>query len=168
MAILRAGPYGNVSNGVITAHSDGGSGVYPVNCANKNWPNKNWTTSWQRSFQPSSGSPPTTGEAGLGEAVFVRRLTAFVIFNFCYQATSPWNINISWSMTGGLEPVSREITYTYETIDGISSTNLFSINANGSSTVALPATSFGRFRVRVQGFGTRGTGAEVDLNVTLS
>ena len=41
MAILRAGPYGNVSNGVITAHSDGGSGVYPVNCANKNWPNKN-------------------------------------------------------------------------------------------------------------------------------
>lgn len=168
MAILRAGPYGKLNSGVVTAHSNGGDGLHPVNCANKNWTNKNWTTSFQRSFQPSSGSPPTTGEVGLGESVSVLRLTAFVIFNFCYQATDPWDINISWNMTGGDEPVSRSIEYTYETIDGLLTDNSFLINANGSTTVKLPATSFGKFRVRVKGFGTRGQGTEVALNVTLS
>jgi len=50
MAILRAGPWGNLSNSFQNAPSNTSSDgltVFPVNCAKANWPNQAWAAYYE-------------------------------------------------------------------------------------------------------------------------
>ncbi len=63
MAILRAGPWGNLSKSfqnVPSNTSSDGLTVFPVNCAKANWPNQAWAAYYEAEVPASGCNGPAT------------------------------------------------------------------------------------------------------------
>jgi hypothetical protein len=56
MAILRAGPWGNLSD---SFQNTGSSGAYPVNIAKGNWPTQNWAAYYEVEVAAGCATPAT-------------------------------------------------------------------------------------------------------------
>ena len=170
--IIRAGPWGTVGSPFASA---GTSGTYPVNCARSGWPDQSWTASWTRSQQPALGSPPGSGEMGLGSTITVLRATAFITINFCYQATEPTYIYVNGSFGTASNGATTVLEWSVETTeDGTTGGGSSpSLGSSFGTAYNLPATVFGRFRFFVSATTptrevTGQTRQEVNLSVTVS
>ena len=150
--ILRCGPYGHVGNGDTRPfQSSGASGAYPVNCAKSGWPSQSWAAIFVRSGN-GPGSIPVSGSCGLGATLTTTRASAFVILNFCYQATSAFNISIQYSFTSVTPPATLSTSYIAEvfTLEGGGGSSGGS-GTSGSISTSCPASLLGRFRFRIDG-----------------
>lgn len=125
--------------------------TYPVNCAISNWPNQVWKAKFTRSAQPSTGIP-SRGVVDLNTELSVAGRTAFIILNFCYQATQDFSLDINWTISETQGQVARNLEWSNETIEGIDYSYNNSIPSSGKLTCEIKATTFGRFRCRVQGY----------------
>lgn len=57
MAILRAGPWGNLSDAF---QNTGSTGAYPVNIAKGNWPTQNWAAYYEAEVAAAGCNGPST------------------------------------------------------------------------------------------------------------
>ena len=146
--ILRCGPWGHVGGGDTRPfESVGAEDSYPVNCAKTNWDTLGaWSCLWVRSTQPNSGFP-TTGSISLGGSVAVTRATAFIIFNFCYQADQSFTITLDWTISSPVTP-ARTLVYNTYTIEGSDVEQTISIGNSGIQNITCSASVLGRFRAR--------------------
>jgi len=147
MAILRAGPWGNLTNPHADAPSDMSveSDIFPVNCAKDNWPSQVWAAFYERTVDFTSLE---YGTAALGEELEVESDSGHIGMQFCYQATQEFDIDINWLIipTGVYLP---DLSWLYNTIEGTTD-SFFNTPANtGTETVTLPASTFGVFNVRL-------------------
>lgn len=180
LEIIRAGPYGHIGppRGTQPFESAGTVNSYPVNCAKADWPDQPWAASWVRSTQlPLSDGIPTTGSMALGNTITVTRATAFIIVNFCYQATESFQINVNGTIGSADRGVNlSQLNSSIFTIEGatIDESEVVDVPSSYSKTYNLPATVFGRFRfeLRVNTKTVQETGVsprqEVPLSVTVS
>lgn len=180
IGIIRAGPYGHVGppRGTQPFESAGAADAYPVNCAKADWPDQPWEALWVRSTQlPLDAGIPTTGSIALGGNIEVKRSTAFIIVNFCYQATQEFEINVSGTVGDADRGVSLStLSSSIFTIEGdtINESEDVGVPSSYDKTYTLPATVFARFRfeLRVNTKTVAETGVsprqEVELSVTVS
>jgi hypothetical protein len=155
MAILRAGPWGNL----ISPHEDVpddttvDSYYYPINCALNDWPNQTWASFTITDSGFSSAPDETYATADLGESVSrTGDGMPIVQFFFCYQATNEFSINFNWAFTGDITNNYPNLSWSYSTIDG-QSDSYFDTPANsGTETIVLPATTLGIVHTYVQGY----------------
>lgn len=180
IGIIRAGPYGHIGppRGTQPFESAGAAGSYPVNCAKADWPDQPWEALWSRSSQlaPNAGLP-TTGSIALGGTIEVKRATAFIVVNFCYQATQEFGLNVSSTIGDADRGVSLStLSSSIFTLEGdtINTSENVEVGIGYDNTYYLPATVFGRFRyeLRVNTKTVAETGVsprqEVELSVTVS
>jgi len=87
MPILRAGPWGNISDAYQTVPSNTGVALtrYPVNCAKADWPNQPWTA-W---YEEASCSPP--GSVTVDEHTFGGIITLDLISSSETSADYYWS-----------------------------------------------------------------------------
>ena len=156
--INRVGPWGHFGSADVRPFEPAPIDVtsplldtYPVNCAISNWPNQVWKAKFGRSGQPTTGIP-SRGVVDFNTELFVTSRTAFIILNFCYQATQDFFININWIVSQTEGQVSRNLEWSNETIEGIDYSFNNSIPSNGELSCEIKATTFGRFRCRIQGY----------------
>lgn len=180
IGIIRAGPYGHVGppRGTQPFESAGAAGSYPVNCAKTDWPDQQWEALWVRSTQlPLDAGIPTTGSIALGGTIEVKRSTAFIIVNFCYQATQEFGLSVSSTIGDADRGVSLStLSSSIYTIEGdtIDESEDVEVGIGYDKFYYLPATVFGRFRfeLRVNTKTVAETGVsprqEVELSVTVS
>ena len=142
MAILRAGPWGNLNS----THEDPWTDFsqepthYPVNCAKSNWPNQDWKTVYVLDSDP--GGNIYYGTTSLGANVGISgSIYPYIQLIFCYQATQGFDVDFNWTITGS--NFAPTLTWDYETIEG-DTDSFFNTPANsGTETISLPATTFG-------------------------
>lgn len=176
IGIIRAGPYGHIGppRGTHTFESAGAVDSYPVNCAKADWPDQPWAALWVRSAQAGL---PTTGSIALGDTIEVKRATAVIIVNFCYQATQEFEINVSGTVGEADRGVNlstlKSSIFTLEG-DTIDTDEVVDVPSSFDKTYNLPPTVFGRFRfelrVNTKTVAETGVGPrqEVELSVTVS
>ena len=163
MAILRAGPWGNLNDShkdepaIIDENTD----IYPVNCALGDWPNQTWACVAETVAWNWEGPNYIFSKVGLGEEVSrstvpaLQRYTPVVTFKFCYQATDEFNINLNWSFTGSFnEEPNSNLSWSYSTIDGDQDSYLNTQADSGTEIIVLPKATLGIVTAYVQGYGT--------------
>ena len=173
MAILRAGPWGNLSSPHEDepAIIDEDTVIYPVNIAKGNWPNQAWGAvySLDRSF--GYLDPYEYGLVSLGGEKTVTTGGAYpfdnaIGFSFCYQATEALTIDFNWDFTGsGAADNFPSLGWSVQPIDGPSDSYFNTPADSGTEIIALPATTLGIVYAYVQGYDT---GASGDLTLTSS
>ena len=159
MAILRAGPWGNLSSPHEDPIVDLNPGfppypnitIYPVNCAKGNWPNQDWgaiATTFTDDYYEEYFL------RGLNDTVTIYGFNGYINFDFCYQATQEFDIDITWliTATGTYLP---DISWNYNTIEGTNDSYFNTPADSGTETVTLPASTLGVFSGGV-GIGSDG------------
>lgn len=171
---MRAGPYGHIGGGDTRPYElEGAADAYPVNCAKTDWDSAApWKALWVRSTQPNTENL-ATGNMGFGEAIEVTRATAFIIINFCYQATEAFTINVNGSIGPAYLGVQNSLLKkTIYTIEGetLDETESPEVESSYDKSYTLPATVFGRFRfeLRVNTLTVQQTGVSPRQEITLS
>lgn len=155
MAILRAGPWGNL----VSPHEDVpndttvDSSYYPVNCALDDWPNQTWASFTVTDDGFQSFDDEIYATAGLGESVSRTGDGAPIVqFFFCYQATDEFSINFNWEFTGDIDNNFPNLSWSYSTIDGQSDSYFDTPGNSGTEIIVLPATTLGIVHAYVQGY----------------
>jgi hypothetical protein len=156
--INRVGPWGHLGSADVRPFSPvpvdvaaASVNTYPVNCAGSDWPNQIGQIKFGRSVQLGTNLP-SRGVISFGETISVTRSTAFLLFNFCYQATEDFCLKVVWSMIEPAGQVDRNLQWSYETLEGDIYSYDEPIASNGEITCNLKAAMFGRFRCRIQGY----------------
>ena len=144
MAILRAGPWGNLSSPHEDEADPNESPYSPVNCGKNNWPNQPWgavATAEDIDIEPF----PHSSVVGFNETVTAQTDLGGITFTFCYQATAAFNIEFNWEI---LTPQSEGLPglgWNYNTIEGNADSDFETPNNVGTKTIQLPASTFGEF-----------------------
>lgn len=177
MAILRAGPWGNLNNTHEDVPSDTSVGlnIYPVNCALSDWPNQDWAAYFISYDSLGSGSEPSSlyGVSDLGESVSrssnssLDLFTPVVEFYFCYQATESFDIDFNWEFTGTNNNFPS-LSWSYATIEGDVDSYFNTPASSGTEVISLPATSFGKVICSVEGYLSLSGQGELTVTASLS
>ena len=97
MAILRAGPWGNLDSPHEDepAVKDDQTDIYPVNCARSDWPNQ----PWRLLGNANSDISIDTGTAALGSPIVAEGdIYATVYLDFNWQATQDFDVTLQWDI----------------------------------------------------------------------
>lgn len=141
MAILRAGPWGNLTESFNDVPSDTSVelDIFPVNCAKDDWPNQAWAAYYERTVDVTGTE---YGTAALGEELEAVSDLGRIEMQFCYQATQDFDIDINWliTATGAGLP---DLSWLYNTIEGTTDSFFNTPADTGTETVTLPASTFG-------------------------
>jgi hypothetical protein len=156
MAILRAGPWGNLNNPHEDVPPD--TSVYlsisPVNCAKSDWPNQDWGARYEEYTGPDFDQ--VYGVASLGQDVVVTSNywgTCQIVFDFCYQATQEFDVNFTWAFTGATIGNFPTIGW-YIFPKGEPGDSYFNTPADsGVETITLPPSTFCSVSAFILGYG---------------
>lgn len=163
MAILRAGPWGNLNNPHQDepAVKDDQTNIFPVNCARGNWPNQ----PWRLLYSTSSDITIETGTAALGSPIVSEGVIyATVFINFNWQATEDFEITLQWDITSN-QSVYPTLDWQYITIEGTGDYFFDTPADNGDMDITLPASTFGHFRAYVDGLGNSGIDVRTEASI---
>jgi len=159
MAILRAGPWGNLIDSFqdVPAATNVELDYYPVNLALGDWPNQTWACFATTDQGFIVGDPYYIySKANLGEEVSRNAsgelgYTPTVNLQFCYQATNQFDVNFNWSLIGppgGLP----SLYWSYTTIEGLTDSFFNTPEDSGTEIISLPPTTFGYVSASIQGY----------------
>ena len=167
MAILRAGPWGNLNNPHEDepAVKDNQTNIYPVNCARGDWPDQPWRLLYNRSTENTTD----TGTAALGSLIVGEDIIfAHVYFDFNWQATQDFDVTLQWDITSlqSGNPVYPTLVWDYYTIEGTESYNFDTPLDSGSIDITLPASTFGTFSASVDAIDTYGYLMRVEASIS--
>jgi hypothetical protein len=165
MAILRAGPWGNLNNPHQDepAVKDDQTNIFPVNCARGNWTNQ----PWRLLYKANSDIDITTGTAALGSPIVANGdIYATVLLYFNWQATQDFDVDLQWDITStDVGNVYPTLEWQWYTIEGTND-YLFDTPADvGTDTITLPASTFGTFWAYVDGFSNSGTDVQTEASI---
>ena len=167
MAILRAGPWGNLNSPHEDepAVKDDETNIYPVNCARSNWTNQPWLLLYN---EYSDNFDITTGTAALGSPIVANGVvSASVFIDFNWQATEDFDVDLQWDITStDASGVFPTFEWQWETIEGTSDSLFDTPTDSGSDTITLPASTFGTFRAYVDGVGNNGVDVQTEASIT--
>jgi len=164
MPILRAGPWGNLSNphedepAIIDEDTD----IYPVNCAKDDWPNQPWGSLYTLDKSFGYLDPYEYGLASLGQGKTVTSdvgsFDVAIDFLFCYQATEEFTINFNWAFSGaGAATNFPSLYWAVTLIDGTSDSYFNTPADSGTEIITLPATTLGLVYANIQGYDYEST-----------
>jgi hypothetical protein len=166
MAILRAGPWGNLNSphedepAVIDPVAE----IYPVNCAKGDWPNQSWKLVYET--QNESTGQDAIGTAALGSPVVVTGVDyAQVFLVFCYQATEEFVVTIEWDIGANGGNPFPSLEYYYNTIEGTTDYFFNTPTDSGTMDITLPASTFGYFDCTIWGDDTSGNTITVEASI---
>ena len=153
MAILRAGPWGNLDS----PHEDepavkeDQTNIFPVNCAKVDWPNQ----PWKLLYTANSDITIETETAALGSSIVSEGVIyATVFINFNWQATEDFEITLQWDITSSQGFAYPTLDWQITTIEGTSEYFFDTPAESGTMDITLPASIFGHFRASVDGTET--------------
>lgn len=161
MAILRAGPWGNLTESFNDVPSDTSVelDIFPVNCAKDDWPNQAWAAYGVTSSAfPGEPSDAEYGVVALGESLSktsdgaTLEVTPEVTFIFCYQATGEFDVTFNWEFTGDTGDNFPSLFWTYETLNGRRDSFFDTPLNSGSEVITLPPATFGQVTCNVMGY----------------
>jgi len=166
MAILRAGPWGNLNSPHEDepAVKDDQTNIYPVNCARGNWPNQ----PWRLLYNKNSDISISTGTAALGSSIIAEGdIYATVYFDFNWQATEDFDVTFQWditttSPTGSIFPT---LEWQYNTIEGTGDYYFDTPLDSGSIDITLPASTFGTVRAYIDGLDSGGVDVRTEASI---
>ena len=150
MAILRAGPWGNLGNPHqdVPPVIDENTVIYPVNCARGDWPNQPWGLL----YQTNSDITVSAGTAALGSPVVSSGVVyADVFLDFNWQATEDFQVTLQWDISSSGVLVYPTLQWYYDTIEGTTDSFFDTPTDSGSIDITLPASTFGYFQAYVDG-----------------
>ena len=155
MAILRAGPWGNLNSPHQDepAVKDDQTNIYPVNCARGDWPNQPWRLLYNKSTDISID----TGTAALGSPVVAEgNIYATVYLNFNWQATEAFDVTFQWDIitTGNPGGIFPSLGWYWDTIEGTDDFYFDTPADNGTIDITLPASTYGTIRAYIDGIDT--------------
>ena len=167
MAILRAGPWGNLNSPHEDepAVKDDQTNIYPVNCARGNWPNQ----PWRLLYNESSDISIDTGTAALGSPVVANGdIYATVYLDFNWQATEAFDVTFQWDITtsnptGSIFP---SLGWFWDTIEGTGDSFFDTPSDSGSIDITLPASTFGTFSASVDGVDSGGVDVRTEASIS--
>jgi len=167
MAILRAGPWGNLNSPHEDepAVKDDQTNIYPVNCARSDWPNQPWTLLYNKNSDISI----STGTAALGSPVTADGVIyATVDLDFNWQATEDFDVTLQWDMTSTQSGSSiyPTLIWQYYTIEGTGEYVFDTPSDSGSINITLPASTFGTFSASADAIDTYGYGIQVEASIS--
>lgn len=167
MAILRAGPWGNLSSPHEDepAVKDDQTNIYPVNCARGDWPNQ----PWRLLYNKNSDINISAGTAALGSPIAASGDTyATVSLDFNWQATEDFDVTLQWdittsSPTGSIFP---SLGWFWDTIEGTGDSFFDTPSDSGSIDITLPASTFGTFSASVDGVDSGGVDVRTEASIS--
>mgnify|MGYP003652124349 FL=1 len=166
MAILRAGPWGNLSNphedepAIIDEDTD----IYPVNCAKSDWPNQSWKLVYDTANDSSESV--SVGTAALGSPVVVTGIYyAQVFLAFCYQATEDFVVTFQWDISSDGSNLFTSLLYHYNTIEGTTDFSSNTLTDSGTMDITLPASTFGYFDIDITAADGGGTTITAEASI---
>ena len=165
MAILRAGPWGNLDSPYENepAVKDDQTNIYPVNCARADWPNQ----PWRLLYTENTDIGIETGTAALGSPIVANGVgDAAVFLDFNWQATQDFEVDLQWDITstdvGGVYPT---LEWQWNTIEGTNDYLFDTPTDSGTDTITLPASTFGTFRAYVHGLGNNAVDVQTEASI---
>jgi len=166
MAILRAGPWGNLDSPHEDepAVKDDQTDIYPVNCARSDWTNQ----PWRLLGNANSDISIDTGTAALGSPITAEGdIYATVSLDFNWQATQDFDVTLQWDITtsnpdGSIFP---SLEWQYNTIEGTGDYFFNTPTDNGTIDITLPASTFGTFSAYVEGIDTDGVDVRTEASI---
>ena len=165
MAILRAGPWGNLSSPHEDepAVKDDQTNIYPVNCARGNWPNQ----PWRLLYNKNTDIGINTGTAALGSPVTADGVIyATVNLDFNWQATEAFDVTLQWDITSTSNSVFPTLEWQYNTIEGTGDSFFDTPSDSGSIDITLPASTFGTFSASVDGVDSGGVDVRTEASIS--
>ena len=164
MAILRAGPWGNLSSPHEDepAVKDDQTDIYPVNCARGNWPNQ----PWRLLYNENSDIGINTGTAALGSPIVADGVIyATVDLDFNWQATEDFDVTLQWDITSTSSSVFPTLEWQYNTIEGTGDYFFDTPLDSGTIDITLPASTFGTFSAYADGIDTNGVDVQTEASI---
>ena len=164
MAILRAGPWGNLDSPHEDepAVKDDQTDIYPVNCARSDWPNQ----PWRLLGNANSDISIDTGTAALGSPIVAEGdIYATVYLDFNWQATQDFDVTLQWDITSTSSSVFPALVWQYYTIEGTEDYFFNTPTDNGTIDITLPASTFGNFSAYVDGIDTYGSDVRTEASI---
>jgi len=164
MAILRAGPWGNLGSPHEDepAVKDDQTNIYPVNCARGDWPNQ----PWRLLYTKNSDIDIDVGTAALGSPIVANGfIYADVFMDFNWQATEDFEITLQWDITSTQASVYPTLEWQYTTIEGTGDYFFNTPADNGTIDITLPASTFGSFSAYVVGIDTYGVDVQTEASI---
>jgi hypothetical protein len=165
MAILRAGPWGNLNSPHVDepAVKDVLTSIYPVNCARGDWPNQPWRLLY---FEDTDISI-NTGTAALGSPIVANGVVfATVSLDFNWQATEAFDVTLQWDITSTSgNTIFPSLEWQYNTIEGTADYFFITPTVSGSIDITLPASTFGTFSAYVDGIDTDGVDVQTEASI---
>jgi len=166
MAILRAGPWGNLNS----PHEDEPTvkddltNIYPVNCARGDWPNQ----PWRLLYNKNSDLSISTGTAALGSPIAANGVNyATVYFDFNWQATEAFDVTFQWDITTSSPPGSifPTLEWSWDTIEGTGDYYFDTPLESGTIDITLPASTFGTMRAYIDGLDSNGVDVRTEASI---
>jgi len=180
MSILRAGPWGDLSdsfqdeptdqpcsleNGQPTPAGCTVPLIFPVNAANKDWTNHPWKAlAISDGLSTSYNFLYASSVVLLGEDADAYGDLCNVEFKFCYQATADFSLTINWDVPGFSQFEQCGVNWFYNILEGGSNSGTYSnLSGNGSQAIDFPMAVFAiaSMRVAFGGFDLRTLTASV-------
>ena len=165
MAILRAGPWGNLGNPHqdVPPVIDENTVIYPVNCAKGDWPNQ----PWRLLYQTDSDITVSAGTVALGSPVVANGvINATVFLDFNWQATEAFDVTLQWDITSTSgNTIFPTLEWQYDTIEGTGDYFFNTPTDSGTIDITLPASTFGTFSAYVYGMDTDGVDVQTKASI---